>query len=71
MSSAKCIAMALLNTELKSLMQSKNKSGLNVDHWGTPHLIGINSEENPDIKTNYCRLDKYDLNQLWAKPRIP
>ena len=41
-SSAKCIIMALLNTEL---MKSKNKSGPNVDHRGTPHLIDNNSEE--------------------------
>ena len=47
------------------------KRGPNVDPWGTPHLIGINSEEEPDIKTNCCRLDKYDLKQLWGKPQIP
>ena len=33
-------------------MQSKKKRDPNVDPWGTPHLICINSEEEPDIKTN-------------------
>ena len=43
--------MALLNTEFKSLIQSK-KSGPNVDPWGTPHLPDINFEEEPNIKIN-------------------
>ena len=51
-------------------MQNKIESGPNVDPWGTPNLTGINSEEEPGIKRNYCRLNKYDWNQLWAKPRI-
>ena len=51
-------------------MSSKNKSGLNVDLWDTPHMISINSEDEPDKRANYCGFDKYDLNQLWAKPRI-
>ena len=52
-------------------MQSKNKSGPNVDPWGTPHLTGISSEEEPDIETNCFRFGKYDLNQLWTKPWVP
>ena len=44
-----CHFMALLNTEFKSLIQSK-KSGPNLDTSGTPHLIDISSEEETDIK---------------------
>ena len=46
-----CHFMALLNTEFKSLIQSK-KSGPNVDPWGTPHLTDSNLEEEPNTKIN-------------------
>ena len=71
MLSAKCTVMASLNREFKSLMESKNKKAPNVDPWDTGHLTDTILEEETDIKTNCCCLDKYDLNELWAKPRTP
>ena len=71
MSSAKCTVMALLNREFKLLMESKNKKSPNIDPWDTGLLTDTISEEETDIKTNCFRLDKYDLNEFWAKLRIP
>ena len=49
------------------MIQSKSEGDRSVDPLGTPYLTDSISGEH-DIKTNCCRLEKYDINQLLAKP---
>ena len=43
-SSANRIAVKKFDTDERSLIKIKNKSGPNIDPWGTPHFIGFNLE---------------------------
>ena len=55
----------------KSLMWMRNKSGPNIEPWGTPTVIGAGSEVLLLTDVYCCRFDKYDSNQRYAAPLIP